>query len=404
MKQIKSKKRVKQLGEVFTPPQLVNEMLDKLPQEVWTENKSFLEPACGQGVFLIEILKRKLAHHSPEDSIQSIYGIDIMLDNVQETRNALIDIVGEQWRSSIEERIIQGDSLKIDWPKADVIIGNPPFQNGSNLSGKLYPKFMHKALQNAPIVTMVVPNAWCRIHRAKKTRDLMKSGSLWCDNNVNHHFPGIGDDIGYFIYDSNGPQSCWLYGKEQSLDNFYIDDYHKSWKETMDKIFKGHESLKLHKFSYRLGSSEIKESGTYRCYYSHGKWAKGFRYHDKPKHPDFHKEKLIINRNLWSQKKEKWNEYCFVDKDIDAATWASYYLPEEGEDLHETCENIKSFFALPSVYELFFKPHNDMASSMTYKSPFMHNVFRNIKTRYELPDIVRKHRWTEELLKEVFDL
>ena len=118
----KSKTRVKALGEVFTPPELVDEMLDKLPQDLWTDpNKSFLEPACGNGNFLAEILSRKLKNKktSKLKALQTIYGVDIMEDNVLESRQRLLDIVSEDdvlqksWVKAVELNIKCANTLTI---------------------------------------------------------------------------------------------------------------------------------------------------------------------------------------------------------------------------------------------------------------------------------------------------
>ena len=94
MKQIKSKERVKNLGEVFTHKREVESMLDLLPENVYINPlATFLEPACGTGNFLIEILKRKISHNPSEESIlksiSAIYGVDISLENVLESRNRM---------------------------------------------------------------------------------------------------------------------------------------------------------------------------------------------------------------------------------------------------------------------------------------------------------------------------
>ena len=129
MKLTKSKERVKELGEVFTPPELVNEMLNKLPSDCWEPEKTFLEPSCGTGNFLVEILKRKLeAGHTPLQALSTIYGIDIMNDNVRESRERLFAIVDlslsdsekEEARTLIERNIICENALELDfsgdWP------------------------------------------------------------------------------------------------------------------------------------------------------------------------------------------------------------------------------------------------------------------------------------------------
>ena len=90
----KREKRKKKTAEVFTPNSLVNEMLDKLPKEVWKKGKEFLDPACGNGNFLIWILARKLQKgHSPIEALKTVYGIDIKQDNIRECRLRLLKII-----------------------------------------------------------------------------------------------------------------------------------------------------------------------------------------------------------------------------------------------------------------------------------------------------------------------
>lgn len=122
----KSKARVKQLGEVFTPPELVNEMLDRLPSEVFTDpTKTFLDPACGTGNFLVAVIRRKVQGGSePIQALRTTYGIDIMGDNVAECRERLLEEAGhpaggEAW---VERNIRCADALKVSteelWPDA----------------------------------------------------------------------------------------------------------------------------------------------------------------------------------------------------------------------------------------------------------------------------------------------
>lgn len=113
---IKHPDRVKQLGEVFTPTELVLEILDQLPNTVWEEGKTYLDPTCGNGQFLAPVLIIKMAfdHINP---LSTIYGVDIMQDNVDETRQRLIDIAGdtpENW-SIVKNNIRCEDGLKYDY-------------------------------------------------------------------------------------------------------------------------------------------------------------------------------------------------------------------------------------------------------------------------------------------------
>ncbi len=95
--QIKSKDRVRRHAEVFTAEREVKAMCDMIPQETWQNIEStFLEPACGTGNFLAEILERKLKLcQSVKDGLKalnSLFGIDIQQDNVNECRERLFSI------------------------------------------------------------------------------------------------------------------------------------------------------------------------------------------------------------------------------------------------------------------------------------------------------------------------
>lgn len=96
-KLIKSKERVREHGEVYTPEWLVKDMCDALPSEIWENIEStFLEPCCGNGAFLAEIFERKLKLCKDErdglKALNAIFGIDIQQDNVIESRERLLEM------------------------------------------------------------------------------------------------------------------------------------------------------------------------------------------------------------------------------------------------------------------------------------------------------------------------
>ncbi len=108
MSLIKSKKRVSDHGEVFTPEWLVDAMLDLVKDETERLDSRFLEPACGSGNFLSKILKRKLAavemkyaksefdrNHYALLSLMCIYGIELLQDNISECKVILLEIFAE---------------------------------------------------------------------------------------------------------------------------------------------------------------------------------------------------------------------------------------------------------------------------------------------------------------------
>jgi hypothetical protein len=111
IKQVKSKKRVADHGEVFTNEREVNAMLDLVKQETERIESTFLEPACGDGNFLVEVLRRKLNvvtdrykksqfewERYSVIAISSIYGVDFLEDNCQECRERLFNIFNEYYQ------------------------------------------------------------------------------------------------------------------------------------------------------------------------------------------------------------------------------------------------------------------------------------------------------------------
>lgn len=140
--QVKSKSRVADHGEVFTSEREVNAMLDLIKQETLRIDSRFLEPACGTGNFLAEILRRKLAvvqkqykrnqldfEKNAVIAISSIYGIDILEDNVKECQLRLFNIFDDVYTSLYKKKtkdtmreavkyilnknIIHGDALSL---------------------------------------------------------------------------------------------------------------------------------------------------------------------------------------------------------------------------------------------------------------------------------------------------
>lgn len=118
--QIKSKKRVSEHGEVFTNEREVKAMLDLVKKETDRIESTFLEPACGDGNFLAEIIVRKLAaiarsrkpNYKKDQpayekallvAVGSIYGIDIMQDNVKECVARLYKIICEEYEKRFKD-------------------------------------------------------------------------------------------------------------------------------------------------------------------------------------------------------------------------------------------------------------------------------------------------------------
>ncbi|HRR49558.1 MAG TPA: N-6 DNA methylase [Bacteroidales bacterium] len=114
---MRSKARAKSLGEVFTPPFLVERMLRKLPKKFFKDHKyTVLDNSCGNGNFLVEVAQWRMINGiSHEDAISTIYGVDIDMQNVVECRNRLL--MGKKdkvLQKIVEHNIICADSLDPD--------------------------------------------------------------------------------------------------------------------------------------------------------------------------------------------------------------------------------------------------------------------------------------------------
>lgn len=136
MNLIKSKQRVADHGEVFTPPWLVDSMLDLVKGETERIDSRFLEPACGSGNFLIRVLQRKLAaveikfgksehekRHYALFALMCCYGIELLQDNITECRANMLEVLSAYLKLEesddlynaasyvLSENLVHGDAL-----------------------------------------------------------------------------------------------------------------------------------------------------------------------------------------------------------------------------------------------------------------------------------------------------
>ena len=133
---VKSKRRVADHGEVFTPDWMVEAMLDLVKGETERIDSRFLEPACGSGNFLVKVLRRKLAavelkygrsefekRHYALLAVMCIYGIELLADNIAECRANMLEILAEYlaldasqdlYRAAshvLSQNLVHGDAL-----------------------------------------------------------------------------------------------------------------------------------------------------------------------------------------------------------------------------------------------------------------------------------------------------
>lgn len=136
MSLVKSKQRVADHGEVFTPAWMVEAMLNLVKDETERIDSRFLEPACGSGNFLVQVLRRKLAavelkfgksdfekRHYALLALMCIYGIELLPDNIAECRENMLEILAEYLKLDesddlygaasyvLSQNLVHGDAL-----------------------------------------------------------------------------------------------------------------------------------------------------------------------------------------------------------------------------------------------------------------------------------------------------
>ncbi len=128
MSLIKSRERVADHGEVFTPAWMVDAMLDLVKEESERIDSRFLEPACGSGNFLVRVLQRKLAavelkygksdferRHFALYALMCIYGIELLADNIAECRANLLEIFTKYLNIELSDELYRAAFCVLSW-------------------------------------------------------------------------------------------------------------------------------------------------------------------------------------------------------------------------------------------------------------------------------------------------
>lgn len=219
-------------GEVFTPAELVNEMLDKLPVEVWSDKDlTWCDPACGSGNFLYQVkirLMESLKEEIEDEKEREKWIVEKMLYGVElQRKNTYLCMFKLDPENEFNVNIACEDSLKFDFwgMKFDVIVGNPPYQAHQEAKGKrgggdqLWDKFVdlcldkimvgngylcfvHPAIWRKPLSEMwekmsKIQFLYLEIHDAKDGKEMFKAGTrydFYVIKNEKYFYPTIVKD------------------------------------------------------------------------------------------------------------------------------------------------------------------------------------------------------------------
>jgi hypothetical protein len=188
-------------GEVFTPSELVREMLDKIPTSVWENPESlFLDPCMGTGTFLIEILKRliNIYGYSKEDAVSRVYGYDTLVKYVNRAkRRGLVNVFHKDF---LNEEINM---------KFDVVVGNPPYQEkvGERKTEPIWNKFVIKSFElvkDNGYVSLIHPTGWRSSKgKFKNIQELLLSNKVLTlsmnDFDAGSKIFGVGTNFDYYV-------------------------------------------------------------------------------------------------------------------------------------------------------------------------------------------------------------
>jgi hypothetical protein len=226
----------KEYGEVFTPMKLVNEMLDKLPEKVWTDKTlKWLDPATGMGNFPIAVYLRLM--EGLKDEIKDmkarkkhilenmLYMSELNKKNVL-VCNQIFDI-----NNKYKLNLYEGDSLKVDYNKEfkikqfDIIMGNPPYQeSGATGDNKLYLDFTKKSLdiliENGFLIFITPRNILEYLLLVEKNRkyiDNFYQLKYLAIETINKHFPKVGSTFTYFVIEKK------LYYEKTIIEYLYCN-------------------------------------------------------------------------------------------------------------------------------------------------------------------------------------
>lgn len=175
---------------------LVAEMLDQLPEAVWTSDiTTFFDPAIGGGQFVRAIEQRLRSQGHSDDNIRGrVFGFEESELHIRFAVNKH-NLVGQYICNTYNNFLDTESSMKFD-----VVIGNPPYQNKNQILWRDFVKKSIAVTKEHGYVNLVTPNSWASGAKNNLYNEVFrKKNTLYINMNGNQYFPNIGKDIGYWL-------------------------------------------------------------------------------------------------------------------------------------------------------------------------------------------------------------
>jgi hypothetical protein len=245
----------KQFGEVFTPLPLVDEMLDKLPTDLWSNpNLKWIDPSCGSGNFLIRVFDRLmngLIEVIPDEEDRRKHILEQMIYGVElQPKNVIISMMFLDPDNKYKLNLACADALKFDYwneMKFDVVVGNPPYQEidknwRSKGAGKnLWSRFVYKAnelLRQNGYLSFIHPSSWMSPSSSSSkdenilTDIFLKYNMFYLEvETAKRFFPKVGSTFSWYVIQKSTEKQNNLqtivtcdYNQQRYVSNIILED------------------------------------------------------------------------------------------------------------------------------------------------------------------------------------